>query len=182
MKTVVQIHGLKELDASLGQLTKATGRNVLRRVLIKAGQPIADAARAIVQRDTGELYDSITVSSRIKNSTGNAEYHAVMQDGGSKAEAGAALRAARAESRGTGSFAEVQVGPAQARTKQDAIKRIVVEFGSVDQPPHPYMRPAWEAEKDHALEIIKRDLRGEIDKAAKRAARRAAAKAAKAGL
>lgn len=181
MKTVVHVHGLKELDARLGQLTKATARNVLRRVLVKAGQPIADAAKAIVHRDTGELHDSITVSSRIKNTTGNAEYNAVMRDGGTKEEAGAALREARAASRGTGSFAEVQVGPAQARTKQDAIKRIVEEFGSVDRPPHPYMRPAWEAKKGEALNVIKRELGGEIDKAVARIAKRAAAKAARAG-
>ena len=178
MKTVVHIAGLQELDVNLGLLSKAAARGVLRRVLLKAGQPIADAAKAIVHRDTGELADSITVSSRIRNTVGNAEYHSVMADGGTKEEAGAALRAARSAAPGK-SFAEVQVGPAQARTKADAIKRIVEEFGSVNRAPHPYMRPAWVAKKHEALEVIKRELGGEIAKSIARMNKRAAKKAGK---
>jgi HK97 gp10 family phage protein len=182
MRATFKIEGLRELDAALGEMSKATARNVLRRVLIKAGQPIASAAAALAPVDTGELAGSIEVSSKIKNTVGNKEFSAVLASGGSTADARSALRDARRAAGGQGSFAEVHVGPVQAKSKKNAIKRIVQEFGSATQPPQPYMRPAWEAEKDHALEIIKRDLGAEIKRTAERAARRAAAKAAKAGL
>jgi len=179
VKTTLKVEGLRELDAALGQLTRATARGVLRRVLVKAGQPIATAASALAPIDTGELAGSIEVSSKIKNTVGNAEFAAVLRDGGSRQEAVAALRGARRAAAGSGSFAEVHVGPTRAKSKRAAIKRIVTEFGSVKQSPRPYMRPAWAQKKGEALEVIKRELGGEIDKAAKRAAKRAAAKAAK---
>lgn len=179
MKTTVHVEGLRELDAALGQLTKATARAVLHRVLVKAGQPIATAAAAMAPIDTGELAGSIEVSSKIKNTVGNAEFAAVLRAGGSQQEAVAALRGARRSAAGSGSFAEVHVGPTKAKSKKDAIKRIVTEFGSVKEAPRPYMRPAWSQKKDEALAIIRRDLGDEIEKAAKRAAKRAANKAAK---
>lgn len=41
----------------------------------------------------------------------------------------------------------------------------------------PYMRPAWDKNKNRALETIKSDLGTEIDKAARRVAKRAAKRA-----
>lgn len=61
----VKLEGLKELEAALGQLPKATGRNVLRRVLKEAGEPIAQAARAKAPRETGNLIESIDVGTRL---------------------------------------------------------------------------------------------------------------------
>lgn len=181
IKATVRIEGLRELDAALGQLTKATARNVLKRVLLKAGQPIADEAARLAPDDpkTGppDLHTSIVVGSKLKNTTGNAEFAETMRNFGTKAEAVQALRDARRAAGGAGTSAQVYVGPAST-TKRAAIKAIVQEFGSVKQAPQPYMRPAWEATKGTALEIIKRDLGGEIQKAAARAARRAAKKAA----
>lgn len=182
MRNVVEIRGLKELDARLGELSKSTARRTLQRVLVKAGAPIAEAARAVVQRDTGELHDSIKVYARVKNTIGAAEYSEVLRGGGTRDEAQAALRAARKAAAGTGSFAEVLVGPSKARTKADGIKRYALEFGSVKARPYPYMRPAWEQEKHQALQIIRDELGNEIDKTVARIAKRNAAKAAKAAL
>ena len=47
------------------------------------------------------------------------------------------------------------------------------EFGTKDQPPQPFMRPAWDAEKRGVLEGIKDDLWAEIKKAAARLAKKA---------
>lgn len=172
--------GLKELDKALAELPKATARNTLKRVLVKAGQPIADRARQNAPRDTGELQESIVVSSKVQNDVGKAEFAAAMQAGLGTQAATAALRSARRAAKGKGSFAQILVGPTKARTKAAAIKRIVQEFGSINQPPKAYMRRAWDAEKDGALEIIKRDLGDEIAKSAARVAKSAARKAAKA--
>lgn len=176
MSATVKISGLRELEKALAQLPKATGRAVLKRVLVKAGKPIADMASSLAPRDTGELAGSIKVSAKIKNNTGKSEYAAVMKAGGSKDQAVAALRSARRSAGGAGSSAEVYVGPTQAKSKKDAIKRIVQEFGSEKQGPQPYMRPAWDAQKGRALEIVKNELGGEIAKSAARVAKRAAMK------
>jgi len=55
------------------------------------------------------------------------------------------------------------------------------EFGTVHNGPHPFLRPAWDAEKDKVLAGLKDDLWAEIEKAAKRIARKAAKAAAEAG-
>lgn len=58
---------------------------------------------------------------------------------------------------------------------------IQTEFGNEHQAPEPHLRPAWDANKDRALEIIATELGDEIDKAAQRAARRAERLARKMG-
>lgn len=48
------------------------------------------------------------------------------------------------------------------------------EFGNANQPAQPFMRPAWDANKDSALRTIADDLGSEIEKAAARQARKTA--------
>ena len=60
-----KLEGLKELEQALGELPRATQRNVLRRVLEDAGEPIARAARSRAPRDVGNLVESIDVSQRL---------------------------------------------------------------------------------------------------------------------
>ena len=175
MKISVRTTGFKELDAALAQLPKAAAKRTLQRTLLKAGQPIADAAKANAPRDTGELADSIAVSTRIRNNAGRAEFAAVMRSGGSRSEARGAMIAARKATAGQGSFAMTFVGPAKPAmkgkaAKAAAIKRIVMEFGSVKRniAPRPYMRPAWDTKQGEALDIIKRELGNEIIATARR--------------
>lgn len=71
------------------------------------------------------------------------------------------------------SFVEVFAGPGpDPAAIQD-------EFGNAHQAPQPFLRPAWEENKGEVLEIVKRNLGAEIDKAAQRAARKAARQLAK---
>ncbi|RVL53953.1 HK97-gp10 family putative phage morphogenesis protein [Sinorhizobium meliloti] len=58
---------------------------------------------------------------------------------------------------------------------------VQTEFGNEHQAAEPHLRPAWDANKDRALDIVAADLGTEIEKAAKRAARRAAREARKIG-
>ncbi|MDX1219049.1 hypothetical protein CN188_09675 [Sinorhizobium meliloti] len=69
---------------------------------------------------------------------------------------------------------EVFVGPNDPAAIQ-------TEFGNEHQAAEPHMRPAWDANKDRALEIISEELGSEIEKAAARAAKRAARLARKMG-
>lgn len=162
--------GFKELDAALALLPKAAAKRTLQRTLVKAAQPIADAAQANAPVDTGGLRESIKVGTRIGNNVGKAEFADVLRGGGTKGQAVAAMRDARRNAAG-GTFAVAFVGPEKAKTKRAAIKAIVQEFGSVKQAPQPYLRPAWEAEKRAALAICQRELAGEIIATAKRIAK-----------
>jgi HK97 gp10 family phage protein len=172
-KTTVKVEGLRDLDKALAELPKAVARNTLRRVLKKAGEPIAAKARQLAPVDTGALRQSIIVSPKLGTKAGQAEFAAAMKAGLGQAAAIGAMRDARRAAKGQGSFAEMHVGPNRHP------KAHLQEFGSINNPPHPFMRPAWDAHKDEALEIIKRDLGGEIAKSAKRLARKAAKLAAK---
>ena len=169
MSMVVSVSGFAELEQALANLPKATARNVLKRTLNKAAEPIADEARRLAPVKTGNLRNSIAVSSRIKNKTGNAEYSAAMRAGLGKAAAASALRQARREAKGTGSFAEVYVGP--ARGKGVIGYAHIVEFGSNDTAPQPYMRPAWDSKQREALSIIRSELASQIMLAARRVGR-----------
>jgi HK97 gp10 family phage protein len=167
-----KVDGLKELEGALGELSKAAGRGALRRAGVKAARPLVEMASQLAPKDTGDLSDSIIAVSKMKNTVGNAEFHAVMKSGGSKAEAVSALRKARRDAGGSGSFVLVQIGPKRG-TKRQAIKAIVQEFGSVEQPPQPYMRPAFDATKHQIISEIRQSLSVEISKSAERARKRA---------
>lgn len=187
-RITVGVEGLKELDAALGQLSKATARGVLRRVLVRRAEPLAERARELVHETTGSLKQSIIVSTRkpAGHDAGKAAFANVLREGGSRAEASAALRDARRASGGQ-AFAEAFVGPGRHP------QAISEEFGTADRTQattgrftgrviaHPFMRPAWDAEKDAILDGIAKDIAAEIAKTVARAASRAAKRAARTG-
>jgi HK97 gp10 family phage protein len=145
--TTVTVEGLSETAAALDEFSKATGANILRRVLLAAGEPIAAAATAMAPRGpTGALIASISVTpaqpSKMTRS-GRGSY-----DKQSKVEV------------------LVEAGPVP--------ESIFQEFGTVHQSAQPFMRPAWEQQRGRALQIVVDQLAVEIEKARARAARKAA--------
>jgi HK97 gp10 family phage protein len=168
MSISVQVSGLKELDRALGELPKSVAKATLVRTLKKAGEPIAQAARAAAPIDDGTLRDSIVVSARLKNKVGMAEFGAALKAGLGIGAARSALRDAR-RAAGGGSFAEMYVGPSLGK----GVLRYahLQEFGTSKHAAHPFMRPAWDSEKDNALSIIRRELGNEIMAAARRVSR-----------
>jgi len=136
----VRVQGLRELDQALAGLKLSTARNVGRRSLRDALEPMAEAARQNVAQDrTGELRESIGITSGRPKGKGYRRVNRI----------------------------EVHMGP--GRQPQG----IQEEFGNRKQTPRPFMRPAWDAEKEAALEAVKANLAAGIDVAAKRAARKA---------
>jgi HK97 gp10 family phage protein len=168
MSVSVQVTGLKDLDRALGELPKSVAKATLVRTLKKAGEPIAQAARASAPIDDGTLRDSIVVSARLKNKVGMAEFGAALRAGLGIGAARSALRDAR-RAAGGGSFAEMYVGPSLGK----GVLRYahLQEFGTSKHAAHPFMRPAWDSEKDNALSIIRRELGNEIMAAARRVGR-----------
>lgn len=65
MATTFRLEGLKDLEKALGDLPRSTGKGVLRRVLRRAGEPIAQAARAKAPRLSGDLVESVDVGTKL---------------------------------------------------------------------------------------------------------------------
>lgn len=158
-KVNMHVEGLSDLLDNLLELPKATGRNVLRRVATKALEPMERTAEALAPHLSGELRDSIKVSTNLSK----------RQKSQHNRDIGAKTVVTSEGYRSTAKTAVfVFMGP------QGSPKSIVQEFGSVDQAPHPYMRPAWDGNKERSLDIVKEELGDEIEKAAARLARKAA--------
>lgn len=140
----VQLSGFKELEQALGELPKATARNTLRRVLKRAGEPVEAAMESRAPVLTGYTEKSIAVSATLNP------------------------RNRRDIKREGKAFAEYYIGSRRGSAA------VFNEFGTINMPAHPYMRPGWEASQDQALAIITKDLGTEIEKARARLARKAA--------
>lgn len=154
----VTIEGLKDLDKALGELSNAAGKGVLRRVGKKALQPVIDAAKENVAVASGELRDSLAVSTKLSKRQ-KAQNRKLTANGKATVEvyAGAdALPHAHLIEFGTGERVVDSTG---------------MQVGSIA--PQPFMRPAWDAKGRSVLKYISSELGAEITKTAERARRRA---------
>ena len=146
-RQTVKIDGLKGLERALSELPRATGKNVLRRVLKARGQPIADAAAGAATRRSGALAESFAVSTQLSPRQKGQHRKMFAND-----------KAAVEMFVGAGPLPQAHLE----------------EFGSVNNDPQPMLRPAWDEGQAALLEGISDDLWKEIDKAASRLAKKLA--------
>ena len=137
MQGKVEVAGLKDLEKKLFELKSATAKNKMRKVLRESGEPIARRMRSKVSVDKGHLKDSIDVSARLNKSQ-------------------------RRQQR-KGSFADVEmhIGPG------GHVQGITEEFGTVNQPPDPFARPAWHGHEMDTLDDIGGRIWVEVNKKAR---------------
>lgn len=151
MAASVKVDGLRDLERALEQLPKATGKNVLRRTLKKAAEPVADAMRAMAPNDPNtsgnDLESSIGVSTKLSPRQRKAHRKMFKSDRAS-----------------VEMF--VGAGPVPQAHQQ--------EFGNINHGPQAFGRPAWDANKMRVLASIKDDMGDEILKAAQRLAKKQA--------
>ncbi len=147
MSVTVKLEGLEDTLRNMEDLSKATGRNAMRRALLAAGEPVADLASRLAPEARGILAFSIVVSTQL-------------------------TRRHKSEQRNRESEVEVYVGPAGGQGALYYASH--QEFGTVVSPAQPYMRPAWEATKGQSLAMIIRGVKDQVGQAQARAARRAA--------
>lgn len=151
MAKTVHVEGLRELDRALGELPKATGKAVLRRVLIKAGTPMANMMASLAPDDPvtkgNDLRSSIGVGTKL-----------------SKRQAGLHRKMFKNDKAAAEVF--VGAGPVPHAHLQ--------EFGTVKHGPQSFARPAWDAKQGQVLDSIKTDLWTEIAKSAARLRKKAA--------
>lgn len=139
-----KLEGLEEVYQGLGELTRATERNVGRRSLMKAAEPTADLAARLAPTERGILSFSISISTKL-----TSRHRGEKED-----------------------EIEVYIGPAGGQGALYYASH--VEFGTVDAPAQPYMRPAWESTKSQVLGLIISSLKFEVERAAARARRKSA--------
>lgn len=159
-ESVVEVLGFKEMEEALKELPKATAKNCIRRALSAAAIPIADNAQQLIR--VKRVSPAIVVT-KIKFTSGDAgkqAFAAAMAAGATRGEAGEAAHQANKEA---GDDANITSGVLSIGPTLRAFYGF--EFGTVKQSPKPFMRPAWDAHKMQALEIIKTELQDQIEKA-----------------
>jgi HK97 gp10 family phage protein len=151
----VDIKGLKELQNALNQLPlKIQGRPV-RSAVNAAAKIVMDDARRRVPVETGQLRKAIYRGrSRSMSSKGREVYVVSVRKGKAK-------YANTAQNRRRN-----RVGKTY-QTRGEAYYWRFLEFGTAKMPARPFLRPAFESQKQNAAMVMKQKLLEAIDKAAK---------------
>lgn len=161
----MDIFGANELEAALRQLAADAGSRTMKRTmekaLMKAGQPVVDAAQRLAprgkERGKPHMADKIRISTTLSRRQRRLQGFGNRWDGVAKVYIGTGPR-------GPGVLTEFGTGPRRWKNGKFT--------GAA--PAQPFMRPAWEANKHQVLRDFAKLLWIEIERAAKRAARRKA--------
>lgn len=185
MAVSVKITGLKELERSLQELEKAaTRKTVVRNALKKGAAPIASAMAANAQRTPDpKIGANIVVGTKIKGEAGKAAFSQAMRQGFDRASAVKAMRDARWAAKCSLPPVIMYVGPSERfrfthfwefGTKPRINKGMFAGTKHPGTRPTPFIRPAWDSQRDAALQAITTELAEQILKAAARQAKRKA--------
>jgi HK97 gp10 family phage protein len=140
----IKLDGRKDCEEALNELTNATARNVLRRALMAAGEPVKATAQDLAPVMTGQTKEGLVISTQLsrRQRKSNPKQSAV----------------------------EVYVGVSGRR----ASFAHLAEFGTSHSAPQAFMRPAADANTSNVIRIFLEHLKAETDKALARARRKAA--------
>src|SRR5262245_36449322 len=144
-KFTFKLEGLSDLLDALAELPKATSTNVLKRALLNAAEPIQQTAQALTAPHARPPKKRLYTSITVSTKLTDRQ-----------------RRSKKKESK-----VEVYVGAGPVR------EAIFEEFGTSHSGAHPFMRPAWDMNKQPALFSVSNELADEIEKARKRLARKA---------
>lgn len=174
-RQIREVEGLADLQHALEELPKATQRNVLRRILKAALEPMAEMAERLAPAPKAKLTKAQEARPRLKRtfsiSTKLSRRQKTVHRRWLAAQPEYRDRQGRASNAKGGVWIFMGPAPLGHTTEQ--------EFGTAHHGPQPYMRPAWDARQGSALEAIGKGLGEEIEKARKRLARKAERLAAK---
>lgn len=155
-----EFKGGKELERALRELgDPMTARRIGLLALRKGAEPMRDKAKVLVPKDQQDLEQSIKIATARKSKGGDKDEVTVLI--GIDAAVQPAVEVARKSGDGTYRDPGVAgVGPLQ-------------EFGADDMPANPFMRPAYDAEKNATPDRVGREMWPAIQRAAARLAKRA---------
>jgi HK97 gp10 family phage protein len=138
MTETIRIDGLEKIGAVLARLPRAVSREIQREVLRKQAKLIADRARELAPKDSGDLRESIGVSDKLSKRQAGLHHPVDPEDVEMFAGAGPLPQAH------------------------------LMEFGSQHNAAQPYMRPSWDAVRAAMPSGIAKDLWGYIVEALKK--------------
>jgi HK97 gp10 family phage protein len=147
----LNLQGADELIAALKALPKGLTKGVLQRALMHAGEPMADYARGLAPVRTGNLRSKIGISTKLaRGQRKKLKEKAVVFVGASPA------RHAQLNELGT--------GPRYHKSGK--------YVGQM--PARPFLRPAFDAKVETAIELLGEEIWLELEKAAARLGRKVA--------
>jgi HK97 gp10 family phage protein len=149
MSVTIKVEGFRQLEKALEELeSSATRKNVLRRSLKEAGEPVAAEANSRAPRGpTKQLSKSYRVGTRLSKRQSKLERRLWKEQANKP-------------------FVAAYIGTDLSRGGYQ-------EFGTDEHKAQPHFRPAWESGKLGVLEDIKKSMKKNIKKSAERARRKA---------
>lgn len=150
--TTVKLEGFKALDDALDELSKAAGKGVLRRSLLKSADKMVKLMASRAPRDTGGLAESIDASTKLDKRQSRMHRKAFRNDKSS---------------------VEVFVGPSY-NLGAGGRHGHLLEFGTYKMAPQPFVRPAWDEDRGPLLDRLGKEMATELEKSVARARRKAA--------
>lgn len=149
IRTTVKVEGLRQLGLNLKKLEDAVARKAARGATAAAATVVKKAAKKNIQKApsvvSGSLLESVITKRLGRADTELTSEHIVTVRGRGKKR------------------------PYTAKGKkiESAPHAHFVEFGTVNMGPEPFMRPAFEGEKNRAADVIAERLRNAVNKAGK---------------
>lgn len=145
----VEIHGLQQLGRALNSIPAVFSTRIMREALHAAGEVIKVAAEATAPVRTGALKADIITKVHVGNDLSN-NYVLI----------GPGYERGLLKVRGIKRDRHGKVQPIVRTTDSPGVYGKFVEtghkleFGSSEVPPHPWLRPAFEASKQAAVEVF----------------------------
>lgn len=141
----LKLDGFKELAAAMRELPERVAKNALRSAVSSAAAVVRDEAKLRAPVDTGEMKRDIMIK-RERDAKGGpmvATYSVYVRSG--------------KKSRLAGKKRNVQ---------RDSFYWRFVEYGTAKMPAQPFMRPAFQAKKEAAIDAMREKLDARIQKEA----------------
>lgn len=134
----INIEGLKELERKLLGMAPKLAKNGLRSAVAAGSRVIMAEARKNVPVDTGTLRRAIYMKQIREQSDNSKQTY----------------------------YVGVRRGKSERKKNRDGYYFAFVEFGTAKMAAQPFLRPAFEAKKVDAVEVIKRRLAERVEKLA----------------
>lgn len=173
----VKVEGLRELGERMRGLSEAVNKKIARAATAAAAGVIKKAAQQKVPVDTGTLKKGIVVKRIPPGESGRTSMHMVTVSTREMRKYAAKSRAAIVELQGP-------IAPRMVNGKLVTARKLLgrkdsyesfgdlfyahfIEFGTVKMSARPFMRPAFDQNKERAVEVMKATLARGIERAAK---------------
>ncbi len=146
----LKFEGAKELEAGLMELEGVTAIKVVRDSLTSSLEPVAASARGRVRHLTGKLGRSIGIGTRLTRRQKGLNEPIVSFQG-----------------------VEAYVGPGLVGGQYDGRHGHLIEFGTADARPFPFMRPAWQSNLQAVFGGLAKSMTANLAAAVRRCQRKA---------